>query len=577
MDVSKIDIKFIEIFDSCYTYARESFGVEPCNASEKKQKKTRKWIEINYIGDENFPQEVMDFIGKDVSNEDFFEFLKECHKQFMLYSANKKQLLEKNTENFSDDVKSAIRTLLQNFYDDNKNFHCDNISKVGNDALIDMEYGVGYNRTLTLINASGIPKEKFDYLYFGHGMFYKQGNEYILTGETEKCEEDTFTPFTLRFTDAKVDISLFKANEQMFYDNPWQHLQYVAVEILDKYSLFGDHLNDREKELLPLVAEISKLTYYSYMPDEFMNGDFSHLKAYIRKFGYDKLLPLIEKLEKEFFNYEKKYKIIKKLISRLNAKKYEPLWREIYNNLSESQTDYPSKTDTLCPPALLNETRSNIQKLMETHGYSGKYPDFVKSGAIPGVRLADSYGMTYFVSFEKNVMYHIHCNEEYFDNHITVQFICGTEMLRKNETAGDIYSCLFNAKGRSFFQTVSYESGYTTDEGEHIEDDLEKIVQIAVKKSQLLPLTKEERIEIYGSDTSDWGLFFSMFAIFGGLFGTCMTLFFMLFEVIACLVCAQPQLIPDLFADTPWRIIFSLLWISSGGAMGIVTVLAKRK
>lgn len=173
--------------------------------------------------------------------------------------------------------------------------------------------------------------------------------------------------------------------------------------------------------------------------------------------------------------------------------------------------------------------------------------------------------------------YHIHCTEEYFDEHLTVQFVCGTELLRKNETAGDIYSCLFNAKGRRLFQTVSYESEHINLDGENETDDLEQKVQIAVKKAELTKLTKEERKAMGDFGISYWKLYLSVFVVMGGLFSVFMTIGFMLIAVAACLIFAQPQTIPSMFTEVPWWKLFLLTWVLFGGAMGIVTVLAKRK
>ena len=79
MDISGIDIGFIKEFGSIYTAANKVFGADPAAASAKQQKKIRKWIEKNYFADRNYPEEVMHFIGKKVSNEGFFEYLKACH------------------------------------------------------------------------------------------------------------------------------------------------------------------------------------------------------------------------------------------------------------------------------------------------------------------------------------------------------------------------------------------------------------------------------------------------------------------------------------------------------------------
>ncbi|MCH5303294.1 MAG: DUF3878 family protein [Ruminococcus sp.] len=571
MDISKIDKNLIERFDSSYTIAEYVFGVEPIAASAKTQKKIRKWIEKNYIGDEIYHQNVMRYIGKEVSDKRFLEFIKACHDQIQLNGTRKKQLFDKFSVDLTEEVKNAIWELLE--YD----VYCSNVRKAGNDAQINVGYTTGCERTLTLVNASGIPEGRIDCLSFENGAFIKQDDEYILSGEVENYEEDLSTSFSIRFTDAKIDTPLFRADEQLFLDTPWDYLESIAGAILDKYILSAEYLNDREKELLPLIAEISKLSYWRYIPDEFKSADFTQLKFYIIRFEYNELLPLVEVLEKEFFDENKKERIIKKLVSKLNTQKYEPLWREIYNILVKSQENYKSKETVCCQKELLKETRSNIQRLMEFHGYSGQYPDFTKKGSTRGVHLAESYDMSYFVGAKKNVVYHIHCIEEYFNEYFTIQFLCGTELLKKNENAGDIYSCLFNAEGRRLFQTISYESDRVNFDGERETDDLEQRVQIAVKKAELIKLTKKEREEIMGYDFTYWKLFLLVFIGMGGLFGIFMTIGLILIGIVLCLIFAMPQKIPSMFLEIPWWSLFLLAWVLFGGAMGVITVLAKRK
>ncbi len=567
MDISKIDIEYVELFDLCYTIALDVFNTEPISASPKMKKKIRKWFDKSYIVGGDYPDNVMEFIGKNVSDEKLFEFLSACHHQIEINDIKEKQLFDNYTSEFNEDVKTALWDLFENDYS-----FC-HIKKEDKNAIIDLEFGSSYDRTLILKNASGIPEGNYDFISFKKNALIKQGNEYRLTGVAENYD-DSSTPFEICFTDAKIHITLFRADEQILCDTPWLHLQSVAGDILDKCFL-GNYLNESEKELLPLIAEISKLSYWTRIPEEYESADFSQLKSYIAKFGYTELLPLVENLEKEFFNDKKKDKAINKLVSKLNTQKYEPLWRELYNLIVKTQENYPSKEVYYFSTESLNETRKNIQNLMEHYGYSGKYPDFIKKGSTDKIHLAESYNTTYFVGHEKNVIYHIHCTEEYFNEHLMIQFVCGTELLRKGESPGDIYSCLFNAKGRRFFKTLSYESGYINEKGEEDTDDLEKRVQIAVKKAELKKLTKEERKEI--GDVNIKLIFFFVFILMGGLFSIFMTVGLMLFGIILCLVEGQAQAIHSLFTEIPWWGLFLLSWILFGGTMGIITVLAKRK
>lgn len=52
MNVSDIEINFLELFDLSYDIAHEVFGVNPIEASPTQQKKIRTWVEKTYISDE---------------------------------------------------------------------------------------------------------------------------------------------------------------------------------------------------------------------------------------------------------------------------------------------------------------------------------------------------------------------------------------------------------------------------------------------------------------------------------------------------------------------------------------------
>ncbi|MGN0493295.1 MAG: hypothetical protein ACI4F7_06565, partial [Acutalibacteraceae bacterium] len=319
---------------------------------------------------------------------------------------------------------------------------------------------------------------------------------------------------------------------------------------------------------------ISKLFFPINIPQKFADG-LPCLKEYISKYGYKKPLKLAIFLENQPPDSRKRERISKRLLNTLNKRKYEPLWREIFGLIKESQSEYPSQAELFCNAKLLAETRGEIQRLMEAEGYSGTYPDFHKKGSIKGVRLAESYNMDYLVGAEKNAVFRVHCTEEAFNGNLSVELLCGSELLKKNEAEGDIYSCTFDARGRRFFTTVSYNSG--VEEDSEIQDSLGQKVKIAAKRAELKRLTKEERKALYGFDMPYLRIFAAIFIFAGGLFGIFMTLGLMLMAVLFALIDGQPQTVPSMITDIPWWFCLVFSWVTFGGAMGIITVLSKRK
>ena len=62
MNISDIDINFIEIFALSYTAASDIFEVDPVTASSKMKRKIRKWIDKIYVSDAKYPTKVMNYI-----------------------------------------------------------------------------------------------------------------------------------------------------------------------------------------------------------------------------------------------------------------------------------------------------------------------------------------------------------------------------------------------------------------------------------------------------------------------------------------------------------------------------------
>ena len=192
-----------------------------------------------------------------------------------------------------------------------------------------------------------------------------------------------------------------------------------------------------------------------------------------------------------------------------------------------------------------------------------------------GIHLADSYNMSYFVGCEKRAAHHIHCTELWFNDHIAIEFLCGTQRLKKGEEPTDIWTCLFNANGRRFFNSVIYESEYTDESGEVLSDDLGGRIAIAVKKAELKPLTKSERKEV--GKIPGWIIFLLVFILMGGLFGLFMTVGFMALTPLLLWLFGEGDSIGELFMMAPWLDMFFMSWLLFGGVMGVITVLAKRK
>lgn len=461
------------------------------------------------------------------------------------------------------------------------------ITTDGDITKIFFSYSFGTNITLVLSNSRGAPIGEFDGYVFSLDSLEKHGDRFILSGETITYNSDSdneiYEKIEITFSDASVEISLYKANELLFSETPWDYLQSVALAIGDRANFSESVLNEKEKSLLPLINEINMLlpllseknkSYYIYPDDEIPSPDFSNLKSYAQKYDYSELVTLIEEFENNYGG-KKHDKFLKRLINSLNLQKYEPLWREIYAIIKDTQSDYPSEFADSCPTDMLDNIRNEIESKLHENGYNGSYPDFVKTGKLNGIHMVQSYDVDYIVGFEKNAANHIHCNELYSENGVKIEFLCGFERLRDNEPS-DIYSCMFNSKGKKFFQSFFVDIDMNSD-AEEQRQTVDKFTQIAIKKAELKRLTKEERKAANTYAYSDLSVFLSVFIIMGGLFGIFMTLGFMLIEVAVTAIVGLANQIPELFMTTPWWLIFAACWVMFGGAMGVVQIIGKRK
>ena len=573
IDIAKISGEHISKLAGAYLHAAFVFGAEPIEASKVKQQKIRKWIINQYIELVHELPEKANIFSSENSDKDVLLFLKECVDLGKSKAKEKENKFEVDFTVVDEAAKSALKKLLElEFWP--------KIKVVGDDIKIITDDTPAFRRILTLKNADAVPMGKEGYYCQNLGMVLKkEQNRFCFYGELQDPVEELAIPFALTFENAEAEVEIYNScNNMTFLENPWDLLRTISFEIGIKADLPGDYCNAKEKELLPLVKEIVALEYWIELPEqEFFS--FGELKRLSQKYSYSKVERLLGNLETIKPSNNSFYKTVKKLIAILCKKHCEPLWREIYNKIVESQAEYPNKVDSLCDKELLMIVRNDIQTLMESKGYVGIYPDFVNDGSLNGIHLEHSYNMTYFLGMEKKAQYYIHCSESFEENdYLTIQFICGTAFLKKDEEEKeiDIYHCLFNAKGRRLFHIVQHYIPLQDEENTKA-DDLETSVTIAVKKAECIKLTKAEQKEYYGKMIPGWGLFWWVFLIGGGMFGIAMTLIMMLLCIITTAVFGLFADIPEMLKTMPWGLLLAIGWIGFGGAMGIIEVLVHRK
>ncbi len=554
LDVDTIDREHLSQLCGMYAHGGLLFGTDLI----RKQKKFRKWVQKHYAYEiQTFPREVQACFAPEVSDAEVVSFFAACEERRAYECQHRLDPLLP----LGEAVVAAVETILEEDYWPKA------IEKNGRCALL-VEDGEAYRRILVLQNAEGFSQlPDGGYLLDAPKIEYML-DKYRISGELDGVSE----PLSACFSGAQVEVECFNCVETMIHwNNPWEYVGMIARQLIFKAELPGNHCNELEHTLLPLLREVSYLTG---VWDE--EPRLPLLKQMAQRLNFSRLEKQLTKAESARKN--KLRPVMRRLNIMLRQREYETIWREIFEKIRQSQMEYPRKTDVQCDFKTLQNVRGRVQCFMEQQGYTGTYPDFEKQIDFHGVRLAESYGQSYFVCREKNAVSIVHCMETFELGGPAIHFLVGTALLREGEEQCDVYSCLFDAKGRRMFRMVR-DLDLVYELGEEREPDrLERLATIAIKKSQLQKLTKEEKkIPHVGFEPSNWTIFWLVFLFAGGFFGVVMTLAMMLLTVVALLLFGQFSQILSFMTTAPWLRCLAFCWVSFGASMGIVTVLGKRK
>ena len=436
-EIDNIDNDSIESIAWVYEIVECVYKVEPINAIGIKQKLIRRHMK-RLIADDVIKKNQKLF-SKKISNREFIEFAKVCYEKVNNDEELKEEDFKHQTAKLSEEVRNAIWQLLDEEV-------IESIEYDGMNVIIPLEEYYAYDKKLIIKNVDQVPQGRYSYLRLTNCKFVEEKNRYVMQVEICKDEEsEIYDTFNISFQDAVVETNAY-FHEYISDDlKPWSELGMLACNILFKDNCF----NDKEKEILPLLMEISR---FGIEPENVIvdnkeivsENNFSNIKRYVVEVGCEELLPYFERLEK-YLEYRKGYTInlddsknfkrhIKymelytKLENRLNLIKYEPLWRKLYNIILISQKDYPKKVEKYCDKELLNNTRREIEEILRNNGYIGTYPNFEKNGELKGLKLVEAYNQYELVGREKNVKHYITCVEECIENdevsgHLMITFL----------------------------------------------------------------------------------------------------------------------------------------------------------
>ncbi len=572
MEVTAIEKRYLRRVTNVYHHVQALFEPHPEEASEYKQRQMRTWLVKKYKKAlASLPDEIAAQFAETVSNQDVFSFMKACEEQLYTLLDNEKQRFYAIADALPTDARAALWKLAQGT-------NWPSVTRHGNDLEINVDGTEAYRRRLFLRGVEGIPEGGEEEL-FGAIEFTltKDDDRYCLSGEVFDAMIDDYRGYRFTFETADAVTEVFNAiNSICLWDHPWNFLITAASGIVAKAYLPGDHCNDEELSMLPLLTEIAALDDWDELPDDFP-FTFPTLKALATKHRCEVLVPLFDELGKKEPNSTEYTGLVQKIITRLCDQNVEPLWREVFDQICASQVGYPDKASECCPTPILLSTREAIQSHMEALGFTGKYPNFVKEGALTGVHLEDSYESTYILGPKARMVSRIHCIETVIDRELTVQFLCGTALLNPDEEAGDIYSCLFNSVGQRLFHHTEYSVLLYEPDFEYTPQELSLCVSVAAKKAQLQRLTKDEMHTYSGMREASLRTFLLFLIVIGGVFGLAMTAVFMLLTMLISSCIGGADAMHTAMSAIPWGYVLLFCWLAYGGTMSIITTLSKRK
>ena len=567
----KINIDSISNPTACecavaYEAATDSFEQDPVSADINTQKKICKWMQKYYMSREAFG-ELFAETDEEMSDSEFLELAKQCLDKVRMLQEAEKEKFRKYAVNLNEETRNAVEKIV------NDTLYFTHFYKEGNNIKIPVDSAPSFTHFLVLENAENVPNIEFHRMWNAEIAFDNETNRYILRGILDNWDTDTESDFEITFSDAHTETTVMSAVSAFDHESPWSYLIDIAENILRKYCFSADYLNEKEKAVLPLVAELCKLSVYAYKPEEFNTADFSLLKEYLAKYKYTKALKALSQVEKKYFA-KNQFTLLSNFVSMLNGQKYEPLWRELFALIADTQKDYSQYAPAFYNEAVLEQAHKKIQQLMEANGYTGTYPDFIKTGSLKGIRTVNSYNSPFTVGFEKNVVYHIHCTEQLLEQEISINIVCGTELLKEYENSGDIFSCMFAANGRRLFSTITFN---VYDGEKSFVNKTEKIVATAIKKAELQKLTKQERKEFNKPTPSLVSVFLFCLFVLGLGFGILFTIAMIGFTFLIEIIDGGNTDLLSFITDELWLKSFLFSSLAFGGGMGIFMVLALKR
>ena len=420
------------------------------------------------------------------------------------------------------------------------------LRREGADLILTPEVELCFTYELRLNGVEGLPEEVADGWLMDCGSLTREGSGYRLTGWVQTPDWDNDRAYSLTFRTATAAVRSVCPESGPDSMRPWIQLGAWASGLHRKARVVPQLMNEREMALLPLMEEIFELFWLGGIQPP--REDFHLLRSRLTP----ELNRELDRLVRSAGNWKRYRRAEERFRSKLERVENLPIWQAVRDAFAASQDTGP--VHPVDP-----EIAAQAEAFFHDLGYSGSYPDFTKKGEIRGLRVARSFEMSYFVFRERNAVFYIHCQERWFNGELAgIEFLCGTELLRKGQSARGIDACRFHSNGRTFWRSVGWNA----------EEDLSRSLRMAVLKAELRPISRQDRDQ---HDLAAFGIVFLVTFLMGGaVFGLLLTLGLLVLSVLITAVLAGWAAVPEMMLAVPWGKLFLLGLAGFGGAMGIV-------
>lgn len=444
--------------------------------------------------------------------------------------------MEDILRDFPEQTAAVLKLLLSSEMDEHT------IRWAGDGMRLECRCDMAFEYDVILRGASGLPEGEGKW-YFGTAVLSRDGAGYALTGTIENVRREEWIDVTLHFESAEAEVWAIRADLDLMHEDPWMNLSSVAFSIVRKEDCFPRLVNDRERELLPLLRELAAL--------KLMGDHGSYAFPILKERLPAEIVPMLEKLE-QTVEWEKLSRCSDRLSKTLRKLKYAPYWEDFHREIQASQLDYPDH-DTEN-----SEIVNRITDYLLERGYEGSYPDFKKRGTVANSRWISADGRYFRVRKGQPLVSYVRFRASRFEGEDHASFFSGAELPGSEEPRG-VDFCRFCSDGTRFRSQVFFGFGPDC-------DSFSEKLSVVVKNAELLPLNGAER-KLNGK-VSFFAVFFWTFLLAGGFYAIVFTPAFALVSYLIGRIFDGFGDFGAYLREFPWLQMFAGSWLLAGGVFG---------